>query len=126
MMNNFVTRLMKNPLPWILVGIHGVVILMLAPIVLLTVNTETAPLGLGIIGCMDLPVLWITPEWIAHPTWFDSIRYAGLWSFLIVPLVAGSIQWFTIGVLLAIPVEVSRTLCQSRFETRQQSHRHFD
>jgi hypothetical protein len=119
MMKNFIARLLKNPLPWILVGIHGLVILMLAPIVLWTVNTETAPLGFVVIGCMDLPVLWVTPEWIAYPTWFGNLRSAGFWSFVVLPFIAGTVQWFTIGLLLALPVEVSRTLCENRSETRR-------
>ena len=118
MMKYFVVRLLKNPLPWILVGMHGLVILMLAPIVLWTVNTETAPLGFVVIGYMDLPAYLVTPEWIVYPAWFDSLRSAGLWSFVLFPFIAGSIQWFTIGLILAIPVEVTCTLCENRSQAK--------
>jgi hypothetical protein len=77
----------------ILVTVHTAALLVLTPVMLATVNSEAPPVGALLVCLFDFPVYYLAF------TWFQTD--SALVAFILFPLIAGTLQWFLIGLVVS-------------------------
>jgi len=89
----YAIRILLHPAPWSLVAAHAILVLLVAPLIIATFNTETASLGLGILAVVDWPAFWLCDRAI------DIWGPISPWRIVERAIFAGSLQWYLVGFL---------------------------